>query len=454
MKHVSKLLLIVALMTITDIGFAQRNLIPSKVKESTLQVGDTLIFDYFEHVKKEISRPVYEIYSCDYTDLSSYLQGYMSKRNLARKQKKGGFVYHGNYETAPQNDVGTPISDINGKQLVVISSSDFRNTKSKYDSFVYHELVLRNTAYNDTLIYRWKYMLDGTLSKFKGPYKILNLRLDRIVRSHLIGKRFYYTVNDTHYDRIGLNEKGEEVRFREYTIVDCSLFYDADHWSPTSTEKFILKLRYKDNEGNIEEDIENFNYGKTSNYAYDDEQVTVMEKRLEEAKKNAGHYYFELTSVDKPKSQNVKRGKITDGDAYEDNIITIVWREEKQLFFFALENKTDNSIRIIWDECIITNFDGYTERVLHKGADLDALKQSQQPSIIPSKAKLLDFFCSEQYFGARQLEAGYGGNNYNEAFDGKQMRLTLPLQVGTITYTYTFTVTMKWAWDYPELREQ
>lgn len=469
MKHVSKLLLIVALMTITDIGFAQRNLIPPEVsKNITLQVGDTLIFDFLEILRNTTSQPVYATFaSNDYSNILYYIQGYMSNRNLARKQKKGGFVYHGNYEITQQSDVESPISDIQGKQLVVIRFSNFNNSINKFDKSVYHEIVFRNTTYNDTLIYRWGefFSPNNANLKFKGPSTILNLRLDRKIKSHLIGKRFYYIVNDGRYDRIGLKENGEEVRFREYTIIDCSLLYQAKQWHPTSTEHIIFNLKYKDNEGNIEEDAENFHYRKNSNYAYSEEEVTTMErkwneeqieneKRQKEVMKNAGHYYFELTSVDKPKSQNVKRGKITGGDSFEDNIITIVWREEQQTFFFALQNKTDNTMRVLWDECVITNFDGFIERVLHKGADLDALKQSQQPSIIPSKAKLLDFVCSEQCFGKRRSPTGYGGTDYDEAMVGKQMRLTLPLQVGNTTYTYTFILTMKWAWEHPELREQ
>ncbi len=122
-------------------------------------------------------------------------------------------------------------------------------------------------------------------------------------------------------------------------------------------------------------------------------------------------------------------------------------------FDFMLKNMTNSTMKLLWDEAIIVNFDGFTERILHKGADIEALQKSQQPAIIPALAQLSDFFCSEKYYGGKRLMGGYGGYNNGGVNDGKEMRLMLPVQVGSTTYTYIFTFTLKWKWKYPELQQ-
>ena len=274
-----------------------------------------------------------------------------------------------------------------------------------------------------------------------------------MLKGKLIGSKFFFLLskNDNEYetDRIVISEHGTPIRYREYTITNCTIYYEGECWIPVKYTPHII-ITYQDNNGN------SFSYDdyneRKSKSVYTKETIDAYEVKWRELRKEKGHYDFILTKVDKPKSQNVRKGTLTMKNIYEDNIISIKWYEDIMRFNFNLKNMTSNTMKIIWDEALIINFDGFTERVLHKGADLEALQKSQQPSIIPSLAQIADFFWSERYYGGRRLIAGYGGGNNGGINDGKQMRLILPVQVGRTTYTYSFTLTLKWIWDYPELR--
>ena len=259
------------------------------------------------------------------------------------------------------------------------------------------------------------------------------------------------TIHFFDYNRIVLSEYGTPMRYREYTITNCTIYYEGEYWIPKDKTPHII-ICYQDKEGKafVYDDYTSSNKSKIT---YSKEEIDIKEMEWLEKRKNTGYYVFDLTKVDKPQSQNVKKGTLTKNNIYEDNIISIKWNEDYMQFYFNLKNMTVNTMKVIWDEALIVNFDGFTERVLHKGADIEALQKPQQPAIIPSLAQLADYYWSERYFGGKRLVAGYGGGNNGGINDGKQMRLILPVQVGNVTYTYSFTFTLKWQWSYPELRE-
>lgn len=458
-KVLSKWLLLALFVSVGFVCNAQKRLIPTEVKKYSLQVGDTIIFK-FQYPEVSI-QPKYYGYKTDYSNLEYYLEGYMSNRYQSVKRKKdnyGGYVYHGDYSDGGYLSFRTPLADIDSKELIVLSTDRFRNNLTSYDYDTYHEVRLRNTAFNDTLIFRCV-EYDSKTTK---PTTILVPKLERILKKHLVGTKFYCLISnggeERETDRIVLSEYGTAMRYREYMITNCTIYYEGKYWIPNNglsgvaTPHIIIWYQDKDGNDYVFDDYKTSD--NNSFLTYSKEKLDAMEIEWREKRKNVGYYYFALTKVDKPQSQNVRKGKITDNNIYEDNIISIKWTEERQIFNFMLKNLTGNSMKIIWDEALIVNFDGFTERVLHKGADMDALKQAQQPAIIPSLAQIQDYFWSERYYGGKRLVYGYGGGNYNENTDGKQMRLILPVQVGSAKYTYTFTFTIKWKWSYPELREQ
>ena len=283
------------------------------------------------------------------------------------------------------------------------------------------------------------------------------------VSEQIVGKEVYVRIEDSLHrttDRLVRSQidyfhssKGSSGDYyRKYTIVGYRMLFDKEHgiryinW-PNGPVK---SARHDE----IKIVDENGDTITSHSLLYTKEGLDSYAEKHLQAARELGHYNINLVKVEKPSGRNVGKSTLTENGIYEDIVISIKWSEDRQIFNFNLKNMTNSMMKVLWDEALIVNFDGFTERVLHKGADLDALKQSQQPSLIPSKAQLADYFWSERYYGGKRLVYGYGGTKYNEENNGKRMKLILPVQVGNITYSYTFIFEMKWEWALPELREQ
>lgn len=87
-------------------------------------------------------------------------------------------------------------------------------------------------------------------------------------------------------------------------------------------------------------------------------------------------YKVRLREVEQP--ENVKeqysKSKITifteeneTKNSYEDDFIKIIWLPALTEFSFTLENKSDNSIKIIWDEAVYIDEDNSSLKVIHSG---------------------------------------------------------------------------------------
>lgn len=59
-------------------------------------------------------------------------------------------------------------------------------------------------------------------------------------------------------------------------------------------------------------------------------------------------------------------------------------------FRFELKNKTDKTIKIIWDEAVYVDFYGQTSSIIHTGTKFSKMEESQVPSTIIRGASLSD----------------------------------------------------------------
>lgn len=449
--------IIAAVLLLANVCVGQQNVIPQEIINKKIEIGDTVVF-YFNN---EIS--IYPHYDWKTTfdneyhhrnrvpdHLDGYVGGYLSTHPKTDKKGKNPiFVYHaidGKY---------TPSSAISRKQMILLDECTREVSSDPGDEFF--EYMMFNIYDVDTVLLRNQ---TSILDKYKiRLFDTIRIpSLTQKLQDITIGKKYYIKVyrDDTlNYDKVINKEYYKVVTF---TDADCYYRFLGQRCPD-------IIIKYKDNQG-VMSKWENFHLpSRTGSTFYSADEIEKMEELYKircdsvmaaqlEAKKNAGKYHFELTKVEKKQNANSKKGIITKGHLYEDNIISINWDADEydMRFNFVLKNMTNNTIRLLWDEALIVNFDGFTERVIHKGADLEALQKAQQPAIIPSLAQLADFYCSEKYVGGRKLLGGYCGYNNGGVNDGKEMRLILPIQIGTSTYTYSFTFSLKWEWAYPELR--
>lgn len=197
------------------------------------------------------------------------------------------------------------------------------------------------------------------------------------------------------------------------------------------------------------------------------------------------HYSFSLkVTTPEEAKQKYGEGTITSmGEnewIYEDGLIRLSFlfpEEGITGINFSMENKTDHSIKIVWDEAAYLDEDNFSHRVMHYGVKYIERDQPQPPSIIIPRSKIEDIIYPADYVkwekvlgktkewtqqpllpgGAatmwgRKLSSPPFPANREEAvkelekrndeakkIKGKKIGILLPLQVGDVINEYIFT---------------
>ena len=174
-------------------------------------------------------------------------------------------------------------------------------------------------------------------------------------------------------------------------------------------------------------------------------------------------YTIELAQVERPVAAKERYGKqkITrveeEGTAkysFEDEMVRIVWLPTDFEISFALTNKTDHSIKIIWDEAAYVGIDGISERVIHAGVKYTDRNNSQPPTVVIRKGTVTDliipsdniYYVSGRYGGWEELPLLPDVKAPNveelkskaEKYIGKTIQVLLPLQIEDIVNEYIF----------------
>jgi hypothetical protein len=82
---------------------------------------------------------------------------------------------------------------------------------------------------------------------------------------------------------------------------------------------------------------------------------------------------------------------------FEDDLVKVSWYADSRNILFLVENKTDYSIKIPWDEAAFVDINGMSHRVMHSGVKYVDRSQPQAPSIIVRKGKLEDNIVPTDY---------------------------------------------------------
>jgi hypothetical protein len=139
---------------------------------------------------------------------------------------------------------------------------------------------------------------------------------------------------------------------------------------------------------------------------------------------------------------------------YEDNFIKIKWRYGVSQFEFDLTNKSDQTIKLLWDDAVFISLDNETNRVFHRGVKIIDRESPQSPSSIYKNSTLADLVAPSSY--TRYVSGQYGGwrssplipvtqgafankIDYLKEFIGKTMRVVLPLKINDETSEYVFS---------------
>jgi hypothetical protein len=191
-------------------------------------------------------------------------------------------------------------------------------------------------------------------------------------------------------------------------------------------------------------------------------------------------YDISLWKVERPEKATQRYGSqkvdSISGDSkyrflFEDNLVRILWLATSRTIAFSLENKTDYSIKIPWDEAAYVDENGRSHRVMHSGVKYSEREKPQAPSIVVRKGTIEDIvqpthlvYYREGYYGRYTSTPGgweekpllvdydyhgtYLTGTYStfDAFDravksnvGKTYQVLLPLQIEDVINDYIFT---------------
>ena len=154
-----------------------------------------------------------------------------------------------------------------------------------------------------------------------------------------------------------------------------------------------------------------------------------------------------LTEVERPTDIQERYGNakiITiKGDTlkyqFEDDMIKTSWTITLYGITLILENKTNHSIKINWDEGVFISTDGRSHRIIHTGIRYLESASAQPPTIIAKKSYVIEtiFPSSYIYYSSSSqdwIEKPLLSNND----EGKYIQILLPLQIENTINDYIF----------------
>lgn len=167
---------------------------------------------------------------------------------------------------------------------------------------------------------------------------------------------------------------------------------------------------------------------------------------------------IELSHVEKPADETIRYGEtaVIQGEQvtkyfYVDNVISLLLYGSDKGFYIELENISENSIRLVWNEAVFVNVKGTTCRVIHNGINPDVPSVDQTPSLIIKGAKLIDTAVPTdlEYDIYRKRIVR---DLYPSKFEEKgKVSLMLPIQIKDTINEYIFVFDVMSRWVHPEL---
>ena len=176
-------------------------------------------------------------------------------------------------------------------------------------------------------------------------------------------------------------------------------------------------------------------------------------------------YIVGMTDVDSPtghddiyKDSFVTANKILESYTFEDDYINISWSFDYSELDFELTNKTNKTIKVIWDDAAYVDENGNSSNIMHNGVKYTDRNESQKASVIIKKGKLNDAILPTSkayYMPSTQYSAG--GWNHSPLFPrivetsqdalkescegiiGLEVKVLLPIEIDEVIYEYIFT---------------
>lgn len=130
---------------------------------------------------------------------------------------------------------------------------------------------------------------------------------------------------------------------------------------------------------------------------------------------------------------------------YEDDYISIIWHVRSTEFWFDLTNKSGHTLKINWDDISYVDYNGQVGRVMHSGVKYIERNNSQPATTIPIGASLSDILLPTENVSFIE-NLGWTKSELvpcNIAFNGKTLKIMLPILIEGVQNDYIFTFKIK-----------
>lgn len=131
---------------------------------------------------------------------------------------------------------------------------------------------------------------------------------------------------------------------------------------------------------------------------------------------------------------------------YEDHFLKIVFSIRKDKIGFILQNKTENPIKIDWNQVSYVDVLGKSHKVMHSGVKYIDRANPQSPTVVPPTAKLEDivfpidyvYYISGKYGGWREIPL-FPEAPKAKLFKGRSFSIFMPLEISGVNKNYLFS---------------
>lgn len=131
---------------------------------------------------------------------------------------------------------------------------------------------------------------------------------------------------------------------------------------------------------------------------------------------------------------------------YEDHFLKIVFSITKKQIGFILQNKTENPIKIDWNQVSYVDVLGESHKVMHSGVKYTDRANPQPPTVVPPTAKLEDivfpidyvYYSSGKYGGWREIPL-FPEAPKAKLFKGRSFSIFMPLEISGVNKNYLFS---------------
>lgn len=145
--------------------------------------------------------------------------------------------------------------------------------------------------------------------------------------------------------------------------------------------------------------------------------------------------------------------------SFEDQLVRVLWLPTDTRLHFTLTNKTDYSIKIVWNDAVFVDPQGKSGAVMHEGVKYTDCSSSKTPSVVVRHGStddvvlpcgLVNFGYSEwnvaSFLRSPSVTAATADSiaaQLRASEVGKTVQVLLPLQIEDVVSDYLFTFEVK-----------